>query len=179
MVKRLVAAATVIIVVLGAGWAWALVHVGSSLGDVRLVDTAGRVHSLRELVKGKVGVVVYWSVSCGHCARQLPGILNLLDRWKGNKGLVVVSVSADVPDMAPAIEAYARSHGLSVPVLVDASPSAPDAPPPLAEALDIVATPAVAVVDCKGKIAFVEELEIDLKALARAVRKSMISCSGH
>ena len=154
---------------LAAGSAWALVGPGKVLPDISLPDDKGKMHSLPEMVKGKAALIVYWSVSCSRCRRDIPQVLSLARRLEGNP-FVVLFVNTDGKAMTPAVRAYAKQEGLTGPVLMDIGP---DDTLPLADAYDIIATPGLLVLDSSGKLVLAQELDPDMEKIKRAIRQSM------
>jgi peroxiredoxin len=146
----------------------ALVKTGTPLPRLSLPDTAGRNHQLARLVKGKVAVIVYWSVSCPHCRREMPKFLELNRQMAGNP-MVMIMVNSDGPAMAPAVAKYAEIYQLPRPVLLDQGPKDRM---PFAEAFDVVVTPTVLVLDKKGKLLQAQEQPIDMTKLIQAIEQA-------
>ncbi len=145
----------------------ALVEIGTPLPRLSLPDTAGRSHQLAGLVKGKVAVMVYWSVSCPHCRREMPKLLELNRQMAGNP-MVMIMVNSDGPAMARAVAKYAEIYRLPRPVLLDQGPK--DSVP-FAEAYDLVVTPTVLVLDKEGKLVQAQEQKIDMHQLIGAIER--------
>ena len=146
----------------------ALVKTGTPLPRLSLPDTAGRTHQLAQLVKGKVAVIVYWSVSCPHCRREMPGLLELNRQMAGNP-LVMIMVNGDGPAMTRAVAKYAQIYQLPRPVLLDQGPRDRM---PFAETLDVVVTPTVLVLDKKGRVIQAQEQSIDMHKLTEAIEQA-------
>lgn len=145
--------------------AGALVATGINLPDISLPDTQGQEHSLKELAKDKVLLLVYWSVSCPHCRQELPQLVQLEKRLRGNP-FRMVTVNRDGQAMAPAAEALAQEMELPAPVLLDLGP---DDSQPLGQLLDIVATPTVLLFDRQGVLVHTQEIEVDFTRLEQAI----------
>ena len=56
---------------------WALPPAGSTLPALKLPDAAGNTVDLAEAAKGKVAVIVYWSISCPHCRAEMPHLMGM------------------------------------------------------------------------------------------------------
>ena len=125
----------------------AMVGPGGDLPTLNLPDADGGRHDLNKSLKGNVSLIIYWSVSCPYCRKYTPGLLELARRYDGNPFKLIL-INCDGPAMAPAAKAYARKNGLPGPVILD---SGPDDAEPLAEALDLDATPTVIVVNSQGQ----------------------------
>jgi thiol-disulfide isomerase/thioredoxin len=145
--------------------AQALVAVGKALPEISLPDTEGRAHSLNELTKDKVSLIVYWSVSCPHCRVEMPKVLNLAKQLKGNP-FTLIMVNADGPEMKSAALKMAEFYGIPEPVLLD---NGPEDTMPLADAFDLVATPSILVLDRTGKMIHAQEVEADMEKIKKSV----------
>ena len=146
----------------------ALVGPGAPLAKVTLPDAMGGERQLADLVKDKVALIIYWSVTCPHCRADIPKLLNLGRAFEGNP-FVMLSVNTDGKAMTPAVRAYAKQAGLPQPWLMDLGQG--DAMP-LADAYDLIATPAVLVLDKDGKLVLAQELKPDLDQVKKAIRSS-------
>lgn len=145
--------------------AQALVAPGLVMPAMSLPDTKGGQHDLAQMVKGKVALMVYWSVSCPHCREEMPHLMALAKRFAGNP-FVLVLVNTDGLAMSPAVEAYAAEQRLPGPLLMDAGPKDTL---PFAELFDIVATPGVLVLDRSGKLTLSQELRVDMDKVGKAI----------
>ncbi|MBU1276935.1 MAG: TlpA family protein disulfide reductase [Proteobacteria bacterium] len=146
----------------------ALVGPGAPLAQITLPDTQGAQHRLADLVKDKAAVIVYWSVSCPHCRTEIPHLLSLAQSLEGNP-LVMLFVNTDGKAMTPAVKGYAQREGLPQPWLMDMGPK--DSLP-LADAYDVIGTPAVLVLDKTGKLLLAQELKPDLAKVKAALREA-------
>ncbi len=156
------------LILLSAVPAFALVGPGQPLADITLPDTAGKEHRLADLVKDKVALIVYWSVTCAHCRVDMPKLLALGRSYQGNP-FVLLTVNTDGKAMTPAVKAYAAQGGLPRPWLMDLGPN--DSLP-LADAYDLIATPAVLVLDKSGKLVLAQELKPNLDEVKKAIRRA-------
>ncbi len=150
-----------------AGPAAAMVAPGGELPALNLPDTDGGSHDLKTDLEGKVGLIIYWSVSCPYCRKYTPGLLELARRYDGNP-FKLIMINCDGPAMAPAAKAYAHKNALPGPVILDSGPNDAE---PLAEALELDATPTVIVVNSRGKIIGMQELSIDIPAVEKAIQE--------
>jgi cytochrome c biogenesis protein CcmG/thiol:disulfide interchange protein DsbE len=82
--------------------------------DLTLKDLQGRDVSLRDY-RGKVLLINYWATWCIPCKVEIPGFLDLYQRF-GDRGLEVVGIGVDEPasTMAP----YAAQMKIGYPLLV-------------------------------------------------------------
>ncbi len=150
---------------LAAPDALALAKPGQPMPAMKLPDANGQIHDLQAMTQGKVALVVYWSVSCPHCQREMPHLLALAKRLEGNP-FTMLLINTDGQAMGPAVAAYAVEHRLPGPLLMDVGPG--DSVP-FAEFFDIIATPGVLVFDRAGKLALAQELAVDLDGVRRAI----------
>ncbi|HMK38978.1 MAG TPA: TlpA disulfide reductase family protein, partial [Bacteroidota bacterium] len=58
-----------------------------------LKNSAGQVVELSKL-RGKVVVVNFWATWCGPCRAEIPGMLDVYQKYRG-KGLEIVGISVD------------------------------------------------------------------------------------
>lgn len=147
--------------------AQALTPLGLAMPAMSLPDTKGKQHDLAQMVKGKVALMVYWSVSCPHCRDEMPHLLVMAKRFAGNP-FVLVLVNTDGLAMSPAVEAYAAEHRLPGPLLMDAGPKDTL---PFAELFDIVATPGVLVLNSQGKLTLAQEMKVNLEQVGKAIEQ--------
>lgn len=166
--SSLIIAAALILALAVALPCGALVRPGAQVKDMQLPDSQGERHQLSQLIKGKVAVLVYWSLSCPHCQREMPRLMNLARRYNGNP-FVLLTVNADGVEMNQAIEAYAKQQRIPGPYLID---SGPGDTLPFADTFDLFTTPTVVVVDRSGKIAYVAETEVNWEDLTKKVQES-------
>jgi len=150
---------------LGSTTGQALVKPGNPLPALTLPDAAGGPHDLKAMTEGKVALVVYWSVTCPHCQREMPHLLAMAKRLEGNP-FVLLLINTDGQAMAKVVEGYAAEHRLPGPLLMDLGPQ--DSLP-FADAFDILATPGVLVFDRGGKLAYAQELTVDMDKLQKAI----------
>jgi peroxiredoxin len=83
--------------------------------EFELVDPAGRPFRLRDL-RGRVVLLNFWATWCAPCREEMPA-LEKVARELGPRGLTVVGVN--VKESKAAVEAFAREHELSFPLLLD------------------------------------------------------------
>jgi peroxiredoxin len=65
--------------------------------------------------KGKVLLVNFWATWCPPCKAELPGLIELYDRYK-DEGLVVLGISGD--DDAETLRAFASEWKINYPMIV-------------------------------------------------------------
>jgi thiol-disulfide isomerase/thioredoxin len=127
-------------------------------GEPRVRDMDGRTHSLRELMKGRVTVVAFWSRFCGPAIEDLPR-LNAVAARLEREGVRVVSI-IDEPAASDALKTFLREHRVTVPTQLDAWHES-------SRAFNQWATPSYYVLDSDGRVRFAVTNSAD-EALARA-----------
>ena len=145
--------------------AWALPPIGSALPALNLPDASGRVLDLTAATKGKVSVLVYWSISCPHCRAEMPHLMQM-NRELGGNPFVMLMINGDSPDMARAAKKMAEDFKMPDPCLID---SGPGDTMPAADAFDVVATPTILVYGKDGKLIHAQELAVEMGKLKEAV----------
>ena len=102
-----------------------------------LPDLQGKMRSLDEW-RGKVLVVNFWASWCPPCRMEMPGFIDLQERY-GKSGLVFVGIAVDSPDKAGE---FSHKIGVNYPILVDQGSSL----------LNLSGLPYTAVFDRKGEL---------------------------
>lgn len=82
--------------------------------DFTMKDMTGRDVHLSDY-KGKVILLDFWATWCGPCKFEIPGFVELQERY-GKRGLQVIGVSVD--DTIEKLEPFARAHRINYPLLV-------------------------------------------------------------
>ena len=81
--------------------------------DFTMPDLNGRDVKLADY-KGKVILLDFWATWCGPCKYEIPGFVELQERY-GPRGLQVVGVSVD--DTLDKLQPFARQHKINYPLL--------------------------------------------------------------
>ena len=148
--------------------AQALVQPGAQVPELSLPDTNQDNNSIAELAKGKVTLVVYWSLTCPHCHQYMPHFLFLNKRLAGNN-FIMLFINSDGLSMAKAVAKYAEEHKMPGPWLID---EGENDSMPLAQLFDIYATPSVFLFDTNGKLIDAQESDIDLDLIMEKIQQS-------
>ncbi len=118
--------------------------------DVQLRDTTGISVTLRELLGGRPGVVVFWSAECGAALETTPRIQRLAVSLEASRVPVIV-ISED--PMTPARLEVLRERGGRFLVYYDAEREAQNG-------FENLGTPAFYVLDASGHIRFADGPEL-------------------
>ena len=81
--------------------------------DFVIKDLDGKDVSLASF-KGKVILLNFWATWCGPCKAEIPGFVELQDKYRND--LVVVGYSVD--DKAPQARAFANEYKMNYPILL-------------------------------------------------------------
>ena len=81
--------------------------------NLTLKDLSGSKVKLATF-KGKVIVLNFWATWCAPCKVEIPGFVELQDRY-GSRGLQLIGISVD--DTADKLKAYAEEQKMNYPVL--------------------------------------------------------------
>ena len=97
--------------------------------------------------KGKVVLINFWASWCPACKAEMPAIQTAYQAY-GDQGLVVLAINATDQDEANAARQFARTEGLTFPLLADVSGAT-------FQSYQVQALPTSFFVDRQGKIAWV------------------------
>lgn len=80
-----------------------------------LKNASGQAVELAKL-HGKVVVVNFWATWCGPCRAEIPGMIEVYQKYRG-KGLEIVGISVD-RDGWPAINQFVKKLNITYPVVL-------------------------------------------------------------
>ncbi len=81
-----------------------------------LKTTDGKTVELSKL-KGKAVIVNFWATWCGPCRREIPGFVNIYEKYKA-KGLEIVGISVD-RDGVGVVKQYLEKNKVTYPIVWD------------------------------------------------------------
>ena len=90
--------------------------VGSIAPNFELKDVKGNRWKLTDL-KGKVVLLVFFSVHCPHCRKELPAVNELFLKY-ANDGLMVLGICVDMEGVEP-VRKIQKELKIDFPLLVD------------------------------------------------------------
>jgi thiol-disulfide isomerase/thioredoxin len=117
----------------------------SLVGTVELTDAGGHTYKLRDLARGRVTVVAFWSRYCGPSLEDLPRLQAVADRL-GAGGVKIVSVVGE-SGPSPELTTFLREHRVTMPTYFDRQHQ-------VSRAFNQWGTPYYYVLDAEGRIRF-------------------------
>jgi thiol-disulfide isomerase/thioredoxin len=85
------------------------------LADFALPDLQGKLWRLKDL-RGKVLVISLWATWCGPCKEELPHVLELAQKLKGRRDVLLLSFNVDAnPGL---IDPFLKDHPMPMPVIL-------------------------------------------------------------
>jgi thiol-disulfide isomerase/thioredoxin len=90
-------------------------------------------------------LLFFWATWCKGCRKVQPTVSTLAEKYKGR--IQVIGVNTGGLDSVQAVSDYRKRNGISYPLLLDRTNQ-------MAEAYEVVAIPAVIVLDRNGQIRF-------------------------
>ncbi len=113
---------------------------GSSLYSIALPGNDGTMVDFRSF-QGKVVVIDFFASWCEPCREVAPQVERIYRQY-GQKGVVVVGVSLDVPGNHEAVRRFVQKHNIPFPVVIDDGR--------IREITGIFSVPAVMIIDAAG-----------------------------
>lgn len=121
---------------------------GNTFTDIVKTDTAGTMHSLKEVVHGsKCTLLLFWSPQCSHCTEEMPQIQMIYDQYH-SKGLGIYAYCMDME--AEHWLTYLRAHPLPWTNVI--AGSAEQGKATAATDYAVSSTPTIVLIDQKGTI---------------------------
>jgi cytochrome c biogenesis protein CcmG, thiol:disulfide interchange protein DsbE len=115
-------------------------------------------------LRGKAVVLDFWATWCQPCRAEAPIVERVSDRWR-DQGVVVIGVNEDTPDQGDP-RAFAEAHGLTYPIVHDASGS-------VGRSYQVDGLPTLVVVSRAGRISAVRTGITDQAELERLVEQAL------
>jgi peroxiredoxin/protocatechuate 3,4-dioxygenase beta subunit len=125
------------------------------------LDRSGVIEAPK--LEGKVVLVDFWGVTCGPCVAALPEVREAVEHFAGTD-LVIIGLH-DSGGKVKDVAAFAARHELRFPLAIDRSDDGSSGFGSTFVAYGVHSIPTAAVLDRKGRLAFVGRF---LEALARA-----------
>ena len=127
-------------------------HAGDSIKKI----TASELKAVLENNKGKVVILDLWATWCPPCRKEIPGFINLYNKYKGN-GVEIIGIAFD-ENGTEVVPPFIKKMGINYPVYLDGGD--------IAHAYDLQAYPTTVIYGKDGEVAnkhigFVSEKEFD------------------
>ncbi len=122
--SAIIIAIIILVGIIGAVWMqgskYSPVNAGSPAPDFTLSDRDGKEHTLSSL-RGKVVFVNFWATWCKSCKEEMPSMQALYAYMKERDlPFEMLAISMDRVTTQKEIEPFAKSLGLTFPILLDA-----------------------------------------------------------
>ncbi len=129
-----------------------LSYAGDAINSIKLSE----LNALLERNKGKVVIVDLWATWCPPCRKEIPGFINLYNKYKGN-GVEIIGIAFDENGME-AVPPFIKKNGINYPVYLGGND--------IAEAHNLRAYPTTLVYNKDGKmvnkhVGYMTEKEFD------------------
>ncbi len=119
--------------------------VGEKIGDFKLQDTAGKMHSSAAHA-GKIVVLAFWSFKCPTALAYDERLAAIQDKY-GSQGAVVLAVASNANESKEELQRNAENLHISFPILLDTDGI-------LADRLGATITPSVFILDRSGVLRY-------------------------
>lgn len=111
--------------------------------DFQLQTIDGRTYKLSDL-RGKVVMINFWATWCGPCAKEMPHLVKMYEKYK-QRGFEILAISVDSKQDRYKVPLFAEKHSLTFPVLYDQG---------VAELYGVEGYPTNIFIDRQGKVRF-------------------------
>jgi thiol-disulfide isomerase/thioredoxin len=157
------------LIVLAPLTASAAVPLGSRFTGIVLPDVQRQPVDIGRLVGQKVLLFIYWSLTCGQCAKDVPQLLKLAEKYRGPK-FTVVFVNGDGDEMRGTVFHYMKAKNITWISVMDKL-EIDDYE--FKKRFRVMATPGVNLVDIKGRVRYSQDGGVNYYQLRRAIEASL------
>jgi len=172
---------TAMIVLLGGlflatpAWTPAAVPLGTKFKGIVLPDVQNQPVDLRRLVGKKVLLLVYWSLTCGQCAKDVPRLLVLAAKHRANDKFAMVFVNGDGHEMRGTVYHYMKTKKINWISVMDKL-EIDDYE--FKKMFRVMATPGVNLVDIKGRVVYSQDGGVNYYKLRTALNQALAEAKG-
>lgn len=124
--------------------AWGALRTGDFAPKVKVTDLKGAQFVVPDSLRGKVSVILFWSVGCSSCLEEMPAMEALYREYQ-RKGLAIVAVN--IGQTREIVREAISGRGLSYPILLDADNK-------MTESYDVAGVPRTVILDRNGIVRF-------------------------
>ena len=122
---------------------------GAKVHDFKLKDTENMRVSYSELKGEKITIIDFWATWCKPCIRSIPKLIELYEEYS-DKGVRMIGISVDSPQNAQKVKPFARSLGITYPVLLDMNSE-------IMAKLNVTVLPTILLVDDQDEIVLIHQ----------------------
>ncbi len=126
-----------------------IVHSQGKVYDFSLKNTENQTVNLSEISGQSLTVIDFWATWCQPCIRSMPKLVDLSEAYK-ERGVGFVGISVDSPRNLAKVKPFARSMGITYPILLDANGE-------VMGDLNVTAVPTLMIIDEKFSVLYIHE----------------------
>lgn len=134
-------------------------RVGQAAPDIVLPQADGGPSVRLSALKGKPVILNFWATWCGPCAKEMPDLQAVYDKYKG-QGLQLYGVN--VGESKVVVNSYRKQHDVAFPVLLDLEDKAQNA-------YKILPIPATFFIDKAGQIRAIYQFQMSRQQMEAEV----------
>jgi len=86
---------------------------GETVPNFTFESLDGKKHSLEEF-RGKIVILNFWATFCEPCIKEIPSLLELLEKMNGNLEIIAVSGDSNIEDIRAFIRVFPGLNGKNV-----------------------------------------------------------------
>ena len=117
--------------------------------DFALNDLDGQTVTFHDLAGERLTVIDFWATWCGPCIQAIPELVALSEAFE-EQGVTFIGINVDSPRNLAKVKPFARSMGITYPVLLDVNSE-------VMGQLNVTAVPTLLVVTAEREIVLLHE----------------------
>ena len=122
---------------------------GAKVHNFKLKDTDNRRQSYADLKGEKLTVIDFWATWCKPCIRSIPKLVEIYEEFS-SQGVQFIGINVDSPRNTQKVKPFARSMGISYPVLLDMNSE-------VMTELQVTLLPTLLLVDANDEIVLIHQ----------------------